>query len=148
MGTLNIGTMTGRERELADMMERRNVDILCLQETKWKGSKARNIGGGCKIFYNGADGRKNGIGIVVREELAESVLKVKRVSDRLMVMKLEVNGSILNIVTAYAPQVNNSMEEKNHFWEDLDGLIESISTEERIALGADLNEHGRRKHTG
>ena len=44
VGTLNIGTMTGRGRELADMMERRNVDILCLQETKWKESKARNIG--------------------------------------------------------------------------------------------------------
>ena len=90
--TLNIGTMTKRGRELADMMERRNVDILCLQETKWKGSKSGNIGGGCKLFYNGADGRKNGIGIVVREELAESVLEVKRVSERLMAMKLEVKG--------------------------------------------------------
>ena len=123
------------------MMERRNVDILCLQETKWKGSKARNIGGGCKIFYNGADGRKNGIGIVLRDELAESVLEVKRVSDRLMAIKLEINGSILNIVSAYAPQVNYSMEEKNDFWEDLDGLIESISKEERIILGPDLNGH-------
>ena len=141
MGTLNIGTMTGRERELADMTERRNVDILCLQETKWKGSKARNFGGGCKIFYNGADERKNGIGIVVKEELVESVLEVKRVSNRLMAMKLEVNGSILNIVSAYAPQVDNSMEEKNDFWKDLDGLIESISKEERIVLGADLNGH-------
>ena len=111
------------------MMEQRNVDILCLNETKWKGSKAKNIGGGCKLFYNGADGRKNGIRIVLREELAESVLEVKRVSDRLMAMKLEVKGSILNIVSAYAPQVNNSMEEKNDFWEDLDGLIESISKE-------------------
>ena len=89
-------------RELADMMEQRNVDILCLQETRWKRSKAKNIGGGCKIFYNGADGRKNGIGIVLREELAESVLEVKRVSDRLMAIKLEVNGCILNIVSAYA----------------------------------------------
>ena len=69
--------MTGRGRELADMMERRNVDILCLQETRWKGSKARNIGGGYKIFYNGADGRKNGIGIMLREELAESVFGSK-----------------------------------------------------------------------
>ena len=84
---------------------------------------------------------KNGIEIVVREELVESILEVKRVSDRLMAMKLEVNGSILNIVSAYAPQVNNSMEEKNDFWEDLDGLIKSISTEERIVLGADLNGH-------
>ena len=121
VGTLNIGTMTGRGRELADMMERRNVDTLCLQKTKWKDSKARNIEGGCKIFYNGANGRKNGIGIVLRVELAESVLKVKRLSDRLMAMKLEVKGSILNIVSAYAPQVNNSMEKKNDFWEDMDG---------------------------
>ena len=84
---------------------------------------------------------KNAIEIVVRKELAESVLKVKRVSDRLMAMKLEVNGSILNIVSANAPQVNNSIKKKNDFWEDLGGLIESISTEERIVLGADLNGH-------
>ena len=107
--------MIGRQRELEDMMKRRNEDILCLQETKWKGSKARDIGGRCKLFYNGADGRKNGIGIVVREELVESDLEVKRVSDRLIAIKMEVKGSILNIVNAYAPQVNNSMEEKNDF---------------------------------
>ena len=77
----------------------------------------------------------------MREELAESVLEVKRVSDRLMTMKLEVKRSILNIVSAYAPQVNYSMKEKNDFWEDLDGSIESILKEERIVLGADLNEH-------
>ena len=120
--TLNIGTMTGSRGELADMMERRNVDILCLQsETKWKSSKARDVGGGCKLLYNGADERKNGIRIVLRKELAEGVLEVKRVSDRLMAMKLEVKGSILNIVSTYSPQVNNSMEEKNDFWEDMDG---------------------------
>ena len=84
------------------MTEQRNADILCLQETKWKGSKARNSGGGCKLFYNGANGRKNEVGIVVREELVESVLEVKRVSVRLMVMKLEVKGSILNLLSPYA----------------------------------------------
>ena len=132
--------MTGRGRELADIMDRRNVDVLCLQETKWKGSKAENIGGGCKLFYNGAE-RTNGIGIVVREELVESVLVVKRMSDRLIAMKLEVKGSILNIVSAYSPRVGDSMEEKNDFWKDLDGLIESVSKQERIVVGADLNGH-------
>ena len=37
VGTLNVGTMTGKGRELADMMERRKVDKLCVQETKWMG---------------------------------------------------------------------------------------------------------------
>ena len=54
---------------------------------------------------------------------------------------MEVNGSILNIISEHAPQFNNSMEEKYDVWENMDGLIESISTEERIVLGADLNGH-------
>ena len=40
VGTLNVGTMTGKSRELADVMERRKVDALCVQETRWKGEKA------------------------------------------------------------------------------------------------------------
>ena len=58
-----------------------------------------------------------------------------------MATKLEVKGSILYIVSAYAPQVNNSMEEGNDFWQDLDGLIKSVSEQERIVLGVDLNGH-------
>ena len=50
VGTLNIEMMTGRGRELADMMERRNVDILCLQETKWKGSKQGTLEVDVKYF--------------------------------------------------------------------------------------------------
>ena len=93
--------MNGRGRELEDMMEQRNVD---LRETNGKGSKMKNIGS-CKLFYNGADGRKNGIGIVMMEELVESALEVKRLLDRLMAMKLEVKELILNIVSAYAPRL-------------------------------------------
>ena len=47
--------MTGRGRELADLMERRKVGVLCVQETRWKGNKARESDGDCKLFYSGAD---------------------------------------------------------------------------------------------
>ena len=67
VGTLNVGTMTGKGRDLAEMIVKTKVDIMCVQETKWKGSKARNIGVGCKIFYHGKDGRRNGIGIILKE---------------------------------------------------------------------------------
>lgn len=43
--SLNIGTI-GKRRKLADMMGGRKVDILSLQETRWKGNKARSAGGG------------------------------------------------------------------------------------------------------
>ena len=40
------------------------------------------------------------------------------------------------------------MEEKNDFWKHLDGLIESVSKEERIVLGADLNGHVGERNIG
>ena len=66
---------------------------------------------------------------------------MKRELDRLMIIKLEVKGSILNIASAYTPQVGNSIEEKNDFWKNVDRLIESVSKRERIVLVADQNGH-------
>lgn len=31
-GALNVGTMTGKARESADMKQRKKVDILCIEE--------------------------------------------------------------------------------------------------------------------
>ncbi|TRY54572.1 hypothetical protein DNTS_001573 [Danionella cerebrum] len=110
--------MTGKGRELADMMERRKVDILCVRETRWKGSKARSIGGGYKLFYYGVDRKRNGVGVILKEEFVRNVLEVKRVSDRVISLKLEVEGVMLNVVSGYAPQVGCKLEEKGRFWKD------------------------------
>ncbi|KAK3541390.1 hypothetical protein QTP86_024010 [Hemibagrus guttatus] len=141
IGTLNVGTMTGKGRELADMMERRKVDILCVQETRWKGSKARSIGAGFKLFYYGVDNKRNGVGVVLKEEFVRNVLEVKRVSDRVMSLKLEIEGVMLNVVSGYAPQVGCELEEKERFWSELDEVMESIPTGERVVIGADFNGH-------
>ncbi|KAK3566932.1 hypothetical protein QTP86_005597 [Hemibagrus guttatus] len=140
--------MTGKGRELADMMERRKVDILCVQETRWKGSKARSIGAGFKLFYYGADSKRNGVGVVLKEELVRNVLEVKRVSDRVMSLKLEIEGVMLNVVSGYAPQVGCELEEKERFWSELDEVMESIPTGERVVIGADFNGHVGEGNTG
>ncbi|KAK3572565.1 hypothetical protein QTP86_000431 [Hemibagrus guttatus] len=98
-------------------MERRKVDILCVQETRWKGSKARSIGAGFKLFYYGVDSKRNGVGEVLKEEFVRNVLEVKRVSDRVMSLKLEIEGVMLNVVSGYAPQVGCELEEKERFWQ-------------------------------
>ncbi|KAK3539596.1 hypothetical protein QTP70_010249 [Hemibagrus guttatus] len=111
-----IVTMTTLgEKLLADMMERRKVDILCVQETRWKGSKARSIGAGFKLFYYGVDSKRNGVGVVLKEEFVRNVLEVKRVSDRVMSLKLEIEGVMLNVVSGYAPQVGYDEEVMGKF---------------------------------
>ncbi|KAK3567839.1 hypothetical protein QTP86_027365 [Hemibagrus guttatus] len=148
IGTLNVGTMTGKGRELADVMERRKADILCVQETRWKGSKARSIGAGFKLFYYGVDSKRNGVGVVLKEEFVRNVLEVKRVSDRVMSLKLEIEGVMLNVVSGYAPQVGCELEEKERFWSELDEVMESIPTGERVVIGADFNGHVGEGNTG
>ncbi|KAK3506363.1 hypothetical protein QTP70_000997 [Hemibagrus guttatus] len=148
IGTLNVGTMTGKGRELADMMERRKVDILSVQETRWKGSKARSIGAGFKLFYYGVDSKRNGVGVVLKEEFVRNILEVKRVSDRVMSLKLEIEGVMLNVVSGYAPQVGCELEEKERFWSELDEVMESIPTGERVVMGADFNGHVGEGNTG
>ncbi|KAK3528561.1 hypothetical protein QTP70_002811 [Hemibagrus guttatus] len=138
----------GKGRELADMMERRKVDILCVQETRWKGSKARSIGAGFKLFYYGVDSKRNGVGVVLKEEFVRNVLEVKRVSDRVMSLKLEIEGVMLNVVSGYAPQVGCELEEKERFWSELDEVMESIPTGERVVIGADFNGHVGEGNTG
>ena len=91
VGTLNVGTMTGRGRELADLMERRKVGVLCVQETRWKGDKAKELGGGCKLLRSGANKqRRNGVGIVISKDLKEDLISVSKRSDRVMSIKLGV----------------------------------------------------------
>ncbi|KAK3507804.1 hypothetical protein QTP70_000856 [Hemibagrus guttatus] len=129
-------------------MERRKVDILCVQETRWKGSKARSIGAGFKLFYYGVDSKRYGVGVVLKEEFVRNVLEVKRVSDRVMSLKLEIEGVMLNVVSGYAPQVGCELEEKERFWSELDEVMESIPTGERVVIGADFNGHVGEGNTG
>ncbi|KAK3547834.1 hypothetical protein QTP86_031973, partial [Hemibagrus guttatus] len=129
-------------------MERRKVDILCVEETRWKGSKARSIGAGFKLFYYGVDSKRNGVGVVLKEEFVRNVLEVKRASDRVMSLKLEIEGVMLNVVSGYAPQVGCELEEKERFWSELDEVMESIPTGQRVVIGADFNGHVGEGNTG
>ena len=57
------------------MLKIKKRDVNCVQKTRWKGSKARGIVGGFKLFYHGVDGRRNGVGAIVK--YVESGLEVK-----------------------------------------------------------------------
>ncbi|KAK6767017.1 hypothetical protein RB195_026345 [Necator americanus] len=70
--TLNVGTRTGRSRELADSLRKRRVDICCVQETRWKVSKSRELGYDYKLIYH-CTSNSNGIGIILNESFRNSV---------------------------------------------------------------------------
>ena len=90
----------------------KNIEILCVQETKWAGSKAYGIGNGFKIFYHGHNSRRNGVGIIVSPDLKDKVIEVGRKSDRVMHITVEIEGEFWTIVSCYAPQTGCEEEER------------------------------------
>ncbi|XP_019236800.1 PREDICTED: craniofacial development protein 2-like [Nicotiana attenuata] len=80
IGSWNIGTLTGKSIELVKILQKRKVNISCVQETRWAGSKARNADG-YKLWYSRVVRGKNGVGNLVDRDLRESVVEVRRVNE-------------------------------------------------------------------
>ena len=89
------------------MLERSSVDIYCIQETRFKGRSVRMISGKAaeyKLFWivNG-----NGLGeveIFLAKKWVDTVIDISRVSDRMIAIKVSVQG-IISVISAYAHDV-------------------------------------------
>jgi len=100
----NIGSLTGKSIELVKALHRCKISIACIQKTKWVGAKAKGING-YKLWYSGFKRATNGVGILIKKDLAEQVVEVKRKSDHIMYVKLVVSSEIFNVVSVYVPQI-------------------------------------------
>ena len=104
--TVNVGTMRSRSREVVDMLARRRVDVCCVQEVRYKGGGATTIGSGeenFKFWYSGCKEGGGGVGVLVRHELAGSVVEVERFSHRVMKVKIVIGKVIYQVFSVYAP---------------------------------------------
>jgi exonuclease III len=129
-------------REIVDTMIRRRVNILCVQEIKWKGQKTKEVEDtGFKLWYTGTTANKNRVGIVLDKSLKDGVVDIKQQGDRIILVKLLVGDLIFNVISAYAPQIGLNESITRQFWEQLDALVISVPISEKLFIGGDLNEH-------
>ena len=87
--------MIGRSQEIVDVLIRRKIQICCIQETRWKGSSCKVIGDGnekYKFFWSGEATGEAGVGILVKLDMAEDVMDVKRINSRIMWLKIKIGN--------------------------------------------------------
>ena len=97
---------------LVETVSRRNIDICCLQEVRWRGTGTRTITGKdtqYKLFWIGNQEGNGGVGVMLAEKLIQKVIHVNRVNDRLVLSKVHVG----NRVVTYAPQQGLSDDTKD-----------------------------------
>ena len=102
-------------------LRKRKVDVCCLQEVRWKGEGARFFGvkgRRYKLWWCGND-KIGGVGILVKEELCEKVVEVRRRCDKVMAIGLVFEEEVVRVICAYAPQSGKPVAEKERFYEDM-----------------------------
>ena len=100
---MNVGSLRGKDGEVVNMAVEERLDFCCLKETKWRGGDARKMGA-YKLFWMGCENGIHGVGMLAADRWIEKVLNVKRVRDRLMVVRVIVGRSVLNLISVYALQ--------------------------------------------
>src|SRR5206468_934019 len=94
-----------------------------------------------KFFWTGSKEGSSGVGILVAEKWLEKVVEVKRMNERLMLVRLTVGVRVVNIVSAYAPQAGRSYAEKEEFWLSMTNLLSGVGVEESVFVCGDMNKH-------
>jgi len=134
-----------------EVLAERQMDVVCVQEVRWRGSGCRlfgAIGKRYKLFWMGSKAKTDGVGIFVAEKWVDSVVSVERHSDRVLVLKMVSGDCLLNVFTVYAPQTGKPVEEKESFWDDVFHLVSCIPQNEMVVFAGDMNRHAGSSNVG
>ena len=136
-GTWNINTLKGKSGEV---LRRRKVKVCCIQEVRWKGEGSRTLQG-YKLIWKGNSEGTAGVGVLVASELADRIIRVERISDRVIAVDLVIGEQIFKVVSCYAPQTGRSQIEKEEFWRQVEVVIMNTDINQEVIVGGDMNGH-------
>ena len=74
VATLNVGTMTGKGREVAILWNEEGWTYCVCAGNSLEGERERCIGGEYKMWYCGSGNKKNGVGIILKKEHVDRVV--------------------------------------------------------------------------
>ena len=120
--------MVRRSAEVTETIGRRNVDVVAIQEVQYKNEGVRKLREGdfeYKLYWKGEETGCGGVGLMVKHDLVESVMEVRRVFPRIISVDIVVNKKVVTVISVYAPQSGRSEEEKEKFHEDLTAEVQS-----------------------
>ena len=94
-------------------------------------------------MWKGNSEGTEGVGVLVASELEDRIIRVERISDRVITVDLVIGEQIVKVVSCYAPQVGRSQIEKEEFWRQVEGVIMNTDINQEVIVDGDMNGHVR-----
>jgi len=125
IGTWNVRSMqSGKMDVIQREMERLEISVIGLSETRWKGQGHFNWNG-FKIIMSGQKEKgRNGVAIMCDRTSANAIMGYDTVSDRILSVRFRGNKVNITIIQVYAPTSIATEEEHESFYNELQGIID------------------------
>ena len=94
-----------------------------------------------KLWWSGNSDGTGGVGVLVKEELCEKVVEVRRKSDRVMTVVMALEEEVVRIICVNGPQSGRTCAEKECFYDDLGSEWDLQSMGELVLRMGDFNGH-------
>ena len=137
-------TVRSSSGEIVEMLESRSVDICYVQETRLAGKWTWMISWKAavyKLFWIRNKKGSERVGIFLTKDWVDKVIDISWVSDRMIVIKLLVQGIIISIVSVYAPKYGLDDSQKDNFYDGPINFVRKLGKKEVVVIAGDLNDH-------
>lgn len=130
----------GKIHNTIQEMKRLRVNVMGISEMRWPGAGRCDVSE-YNVHYVGGDDRKhrNGVGVILSKGIADRVLGVVPLSDRMMLVKLRSNLFNTKIIQIYAPTADKPEEEIEQFYETLRRALKYTKGNEMCIIMGDFN---------
>ena len=149
IGTWNVRTMfqAGKIDNIIQEMTWMKNDILGLCETRWM-DNGKVTYEHHTLVYSGGKEHNRGVGILLKNTVAASMIGYFPISDRVMMLKLKGQPFDISIVQGYAPTTDSSDDEVEKFYDDMKNAMKYVKCGEVVIVMGDFNAKvGSEKHT-
>ena len=150
IGTWNVRTVDplGKLELLLEELDRTNLDIVGLCETRWNAEGEFKPEDDTTIVYSGKEkGKKElGVAIILRGEPRKALDAYTPVSDRIIAVRLKAKPKPMTIIQVYA-HTSSHDEETIHvdrFYEQLQETLDKVSKGDICIIMGDLNAKVRK----
>ena len=130
--------MVGKLEEVKREMKRYGLNILGVSEVRWKGQGDFNSDG-MRVIYSGGDQCKQGVALILDEEVGRRVIEVNQVSDRLIMIKINAKPVDVVLIQVYMPTTEYEDEEIEEMYEQIENIINKQKEDDNIIVRGDFN---------
>jgi len=141
--TINVCGVNNKIEELVEEIEKRNIPILGLADTRTKGNGCKKIHQDYTYIYSGVNEKeraKHGVGFIIDPDMAKTILKIEYISERVIKITTRENGVNNTYIQIYAPcNTSSNDEECKNFFDSINETINKIPDEDNYIIMGDFN---------